>query len=399
MTTPVDTASAFVILELTGQQRGLHLLGRALPSRETPPAYSGKMRAEFTHYPGNPVATVQVIGPEEGQTTCSGTWKDRFLGAVDSQGNTVQPDAQALLFSSGGGNQGYGLDLSSDSITSAAELAALVDDIRRSGQLLEVSWDWIKRRGIMTEFEFTPHNRHDYAWKMTFEWCSQAEADPPLAVPQTDVSDVQAALSSLGKSLADESTPPLALVADVTADLASKISQVETAISGIAQAISQAVDQMMAPLDSVRRILGIIQYTKATAQDVMDSTQARAYESMVVPMPVVMPGTSAGASRVTAGRACAAAKYQRDLRATARSIRGLSAQRGQEMSARIGDTQQASIVRAKLGQDLRSISIQVYGTPDQWRLLKTYNGLTSSSLDAGQVVLIPPLQRSSQVGT
>jgi hypothetical protein len=393
MASAADTASPLVIQELSGEKRGLTLIGRALPYR--PIAFSGKMRAEFTRYPGNPVATVQVLGPEEGQTTMQGAWKDKFLGTVDDQGRLVEATAIASKGSGGGIRDGLNLDLSSERVTSVVDLVNLVEDIRRSGQLLEINWDSIKREGMLMEFEHTWQNRHDVEWKMTFEWSSLADPDPPTAVPQTDTSDFQAELTSLGQTLSSLQSQ-VALAEDFTADMNSKITQLETAITSVAETVSQAVDVVLDPVDAARRLLGIVEYTKASAQDVMESAQVRTYRSVVTPMPLVLPDTTPTAATVTPGQTCAAAKYLRDTRAEARTIRGLSAQRGQEIAARSGEGQGATIVRAKMGQDLRDISVQLYGTADQWRLLKSYNRLDSSALVAGQIVLIPPAQRSAQ---
>lgn len=383
-----DTASALVIQELSGDRRGLTLMGRALPYR--PVSFSGRLRAEFTHYPGNPVATVQVLGPEEGQTTMQGYWKDKFLGGSD-------PTALARMGSGGGMREGTGLDIGTSSISNVLELVNLVEDVRRTGQILEVAWDSLKREGMLIEFEHTWHNTHDVEWKMTFQWSSLADPDPPMAVPETDSSDFQSELTSLGENLSTLQSQ-VALAQDFVEDFNAKITTLEDSISSVAETVSQVVDLVLSPVDAARRILGIVEYTKANAKDVMDSTDAHVTRSLVTPMPLVLPDTSPTAPTVTAGQACATAKYFRDVRANSRSIRGLSAQRAQELGSRTGETQGATIIRAKMGQDLRDISIQVYGTVDQWRLLKSYNGLASSALTAGQIILIPPQQRAGQAG-
>lgn len=390
-----DTASSLIIEEQTGRKRRLELFGRALPYR--PVGFSGTMRAEVTFYPGNPVATTQIIGPTEKPTTMEGYWKDRFLDVTDSSGNVVEATGIAKL--SGGAGAG--------NVTTAKDLVNLIDDIRRSGQLLIVTWDAIAREGFLTDFEQRWHNRHDVEWRAEFTWSSQNDPDPPAVMPQVDTSDFQAEAASLSQDLTSTvagAQGTLAIVQgriagakDFMTDLSAKVSAVESAVASVGATATQVVDLVLSPVDAARRVLAIVQYTKATAQDTMDAAQAHAYQSLTAPLPLNLPGSSS-TPVVTPGRACATAKFLRNTRASARSIRSLSAQRGQEIASRIGDAGGIQVVIAKDGQDLRDISIAVYGSPQQWRLLKSYNGLTSSALTKNQHVLIPPQQRSTQSG-
>ena len=46
---------------------------------------------------------------------------------------------------------------------------------------------------------------------------------------------------------------------------------------------------------------------------------------------------------------------------------------------------------APANMDLRDVSSQFYGTPNEWRFLMTYNDLTNSKLVIGQTIVIPQL--------
>jgi nucleoid-associated protein YgaU len=44
---------------------------------------------------------------------------------------------------------------------------------------------------------------------------------------------------------------------------------------------------------------------------------------------------------------------------------------------------------AREGDDLRTVARMVYGSPDDWRQIAAFNGLTSSALSTGQRIFIP----------
>jgi len=47
------------------------------------------------------------------------------------------------------------------------------------------------------------------------------------------------------------------------------------------------------------------------------------------------------------------------------------------------------VFQARDGMDLRTVSTQFYGTPDEWQSLMVFNNLLSSGLVAGQVIFVP----------
>ena len=81
--------TSFTIVELGDHEdaqnsedvlRDLHVLNltrRALPYR--PFTLKGSQRNEITWYPGNPIGSLQVLGPTESDTSVSGVWKDVFI--------------------------------------------------------------------------------------------------------------------------------------------------------------------------------------------------------------------------------------------------------------------------------------------------------------------------------
>jgi hypothetical protein len=153
--------SSFIIRELSGgQPRMIELTDRGLPFR--PLTVTGKMRAEVTWYPGNPAATVQMLGSEETETTLTGRWSDKYLGDVNTPCVTLTRgrSVQALY--------------------SARDAADAMDELRRRGQLVEVTWEHLSRIGYISEFAQTWRWREDVEWSLSFQWTA---LEMPVRVP------------------------------------------------------------------------------------------------------------------------------------------------------------------------------------------------------------------------
>ena len=76
-------AFPFIVRQIDLPGRTIVLQGRSLPYQGV--AWGGTMELDVSWFPGNPVASVQVIGPREKGTTIVGKWKDIFLTAIQSR--------------------------------------------------------------------------------------------------------------------------------------------------------------------------------------------------------------------------------------------------------------------------------------------------------------------------
>jgi hypothetical protein len=86
--------------------------------------------------------------------------------------------------------------------------------------------------------------------------------------------------------------------------------------------------------------------------------------------------------------------YSRETITDARRMRDEAEARRRALEAGPGYTM--GTYRAREGEDLRDVSTLYYGTPNQWRSLMVYNGLTTTELYAGQYVTIPRLDPGSE---
>lgn len=363
--------SSFTIKELTGDGREIILRGRALPYQEI--VFEGVQKAQITRYPGNAVASIQMLGAEEKPSTFTGWWKDRFIKSVTDDGQTVQPDGVALV----GGKQ----------VADVMELAKTVDSVRLSGQQVQVTWDEITRVGVMTRFRQTWIRREDLKWEMEFEWQSRGEQEkgPSLPTPTVPVT-----LASQLRAMADEFTTAVQagfqVVEEFSTAVEEKVLEIQTAVNEVEIAVQVAVDQAMTPLESAQRVLASVESIKTSCQNVIDLVDS-------VPARAVMSGADVSDSLADAINAD---EYTRGLKQLAAQMRALAADQSDTLRASTNEEEILAAFIAKAPTDLRDVSQQFYATPDEWRRIQQYNDFESSKVDAGTLVLVPKIQNDDR---
>ena len=374
LTNPVEmlgfgerSTSTLVIETQSGKHQKIELIGRALPfpGMKTP----GTMRREKTVYQGNPTATMQVIGPDEGETTLSGCWKDRFIGEGSSDGSAIK--------------------LNGIPCSSAAKAVAAMDGFRLGGQIIKLTWGPVARIGLIAEFVPDWLNEHDVSWELKLDWTARDVATPPPAF-NVNPPDPTALLAKILNCVAFLTTPGLIPLPPLTlAALAQQLVAVNNAALHVqdiqVSSNSTATSDTTAARAMAAAYRSVVTAARAMGVTIRSAPPADFYYSAnpgALGLGLVLSG--AGAQRTLLG-------YVRDISATA-------AQLCDSIERSVGDTSdlQTSIL-ARANTDLRSISTAFYGTPTHWQMLMTFNGLSSSKLVAGQVVLVPAL--GSRVGT
>lgn len=346
----------------------LELRGRALPYREPGLVLEGSMRAEFTWYPGNAVATVQMLGAEEKSTVISGMWKDKFLKSATDEGRVVQPDAIALA----DGQQ----------VVDVFDLVARVEAMRLAGQLLEVKWDGLTRHGLLLRFRQTWLRREDVQWELEFGWVSRGEVQTaptlPLVPSANDFSDTVRGLTS---RLQDALTsPPFQVVEDFTAAVESAVAEIDDAVLEVENAVTGTVQQVSAPVDAAERTLAAAESIKRSASSIVTTVET------YPPVEIIKTGSI---SALTLGDALAADVYSRGLKLLGRQLELAAAEQGEALRA---STRQEVLLASFVApgpMDLREVSTRFYGQPDGWRTLLEYNRMETSTLTAGALVLVP----------
>jgi len=369
---PVSSAGGFAIEELSGDKRRVELQGRALPVGTF--TLEGEMRAEFTYYPGNPIASAQVFGAKENETTVSGRWSDRHLKGVDKDGKGVEAQGKVLL----NGNP-------APNVVAAVDL---IDDIRMRGQLVRVTWDTRTREGIIRRFKQTWHRAEIVEWEMAFEWISRGEKEIPVGFsPQPDLAGLGASmnrLTALLGSALDVVDRGFSLLAEVQSTIDSAMETIESAVSTVTDAIGLVDSAVSLPAQAWNKAsgaIGTIIEECSSLGTYLDSLPSRA----------VFAGSDDDTiSDLTLGDALKADAWKAGAKAAANAL-GIFATQQKEA---LRDAAEAfsdilDVFFAQQDTDLRAVSVAYYGTPDEWQRLMSFNGLASSRLTAGMEIVIP----------
>lgn len=397
--------SSIVIKEQTGDRHKLELIGRALPYQKV--KFEGTMNAEVTWYPGNPTATVQMLGPQEGTTAINGIWKDRF----------VRTTIPGLLFNTPVINPPGKILYDNTAVQDVLQATKIVDGFRRRGQILKFSWDEITRYGIMTRFTQTWDRREDCEWEMEFQWVSQTEAVPTVSF------SLAALIGDLINAILDAINSAL----DFVAACIGMIQQIIDFVNSIVNLINNIVDaivEIASKLASLgRSIANLAMVPMEIAQAVVSACQsiksqfvqmANAFESIPDRYGAAIASVTGGETKAQKDDAAATAalvaakrntavenpsqaqvltisKLKRAAMRAARKARIAAAQKAAELLESMAQRNDVITVIAREGQNLREISQTYYGTPDEWQTIGRFNGIHGSALTVGQIVYVPSL--------
>lgn len=362
-------ASTFSITTVTGSEpMQLQLRGRALPYQ--PFTLEGAMRSEVTWYPGNAVATIQMLGAEEKSSSVAGMWKDRFIKSVTDEGASVDPTGVALF--------------NNQAVADVFSLVGFVEKLRLAGQLVRVEWDSIVREGILSRFRQTWKRREDVEWEMEFAWVSRGEKQKPVTLSSTTsansfATQLRAGLDAITTALTPPSFP---VIEDFTTAVDSALSEIDDAVLQVENAVQNSVQQISVPSDSAERALAATETIKTSASEIV--TTCESYPPLLVIKNET--GESLGMEN-----ALVASNYLREIKTAARDLQMTASDQADTLRAQVRqETLLASFV-ARAPTDLRDVSQKYYGTPDEWRSLVIYNNFESSRVDAGDLILVPKL--------
>lgn len=401
----VSDPSPLIIEELTGDRNQLQLIGRCLPYR--PLSFEGSMRAEVTWYPGNPTATLQMLGAEESPTAINGMWKDRFIRATNDFGVPVVVGRTGIAV------------LNGSPIPNVRSLVAITDEFRLRGQLLELRWDEHTRIGYLKRFRHVWLRREDVEWEMEFQWINRGEAIPPVGfAPPVASLDVANEIIDAVDSLINTSntrivtTDPeidetdIPLVSDIEQQINDALDTLEQAATSVADTAAKESEGTLSKLEATQLTLAAFQTIKSTSDDLLDTTESTPPRALQVSAPptvdAVAPQGPTQATQITSGtetagiasltheQALNAAKYKRDMDLAARNVRAIATRRELELAAQSIRVPKVTTFVVGDDDDLRDISTRFYGTAEEWKRLLTYNNLSTSKLAAGQIILVPP---------
>jgi len=366
----------FTIAQQTGPRRAVRLAGRGGPYEGTV-TFSGTQRHEKTLYGGSPDASIQIQGPDEDGWSPQGMWSDRYMTGS-------APTCVALLQT----GQATPQNPQGTQAQTAVQLAQFIDLIRREGQVVRVSYDVEVRYGVLVRFGWTPRPTMDRVeWQMEFVWSGRSgQPSVPAAPQRLGGQDFASGLSRAVSRLQDLTGTVQNLPGQFPLNFQA-LQQLRAGVTQLGQLRDAAYNTLSAYAGQIQSALDTTQSLLTTGADAINDaanlaalTQQHSYR--------VLTGL-ADLGTVTAGQYVAAAAYARQVGEQARSIEDF----GVEFLATAQANYLSDVVRirpVRAGEDLRSIALDEYGNPQEWRAIAAYNGLRGpGDVLPGESVFIP----------
>jgi hypothetical protein len=425
------TVPPLVIRELSGQKRELRLTDRSLPYR--PMEIGVGQRVELTWLPGAPRATATVLGPTEDPTTMNGYWKEKYIApfrpvppaprAGDSTLDKIQKGISAVasldfasLSAAAPGPAPPDVRaptavLNGQAIVHVWDLVALVDDICRQGQLLEMTWHREVRQGFLKKFVKKWHTDFDVEWTMQFDWVGRNEPVGPLQISTVAGLDAMAAqfkafedrllslevpkggfLSALANALSKIQEVQQALedaiggVVDAVTGFTTGINSIVQASKGIAYTLESVIETGDLLIASVA-LLAVSAVTDWDFREPESETANLLMQALGTPTSSIVVDSRSEADKLNM------ASFVDQLTSVAQDARHFAAVARTELDNALGaGAASLGSQTVRSGQDLRDAAEDAYGSRDEWRRLMLYNETASVQVADDTELLVPPAQ-------
>ncbi len=369
----MSDAGTFEIRELTGDKRTVRLSDRGLPYR--PFSLEGKHKVSSTTAPGFASKSQQPLGAEENNCKINGRWCDMYLFshevALITSGAVVVDGMEAIT-------------VNDTDVSLASEVTEVMDDIRRKGQEIRVSWMHIARIGRLVTFGQKWFTGSDVEWEMEFDWIGFDETAgmPTPATPDVAEAAHQTATAyvSLQEAIGFDGVWDLdPSIADL---IDARVGRIQQTILDVEDAVVARTEAITGTVAAAQRAIGLL----AFAQDEAELLIAQ-LDGMVAPALVLVTDPT-NLTPVAAGPAITAAIALRKAVRAARELAGRAGRQRVRMN-RDAEANIIAVVMVRQEMDLRTLALDYYGTADDWQILRAFNGLAASALTVGTVVLIP----------
>lgn len=378
----------FIVEQRAGQGRTVILQGRSLPYR--PVSWGGTQRRDKNWFTGNPVATLQVLGPTLKDTTITGKWKDIFLA---DDGNAalllnfpkLSPLTQVTRTERRvDGGQTF---VSGDAITQdqRARRARVLRDafelIRIEGQLLRVEWGSIARFGILKETDFGHDREEDIGFEMIFDWIGTTDAQrvitprgfEPLGALRQFLAQLNAFLDEILRTLAANAFRAEDFVRRVNAQI-TKLGSFVTELLGT---LERFVALDFAPSDLLGTVRGNLRAIRLAALELIGEIDQESA--------AIAASFSGDPAQVAAAMA-----FEQAIRFAAERFAGEAAAQEREIQLSVADELLGTFTSPG-GVTLRDVATRFYGSPENWTKIQEFNNLTVSVLPRGLIVRVPKL--------
>jgi nucleoid-associated protein YgaU len=137
-------------------------------------------------------------------------------------------------------------------------------------------------------------------------------------------------------------------------------------------------------------MIGGFNNISALASDLMSTMRAFAPADLFT-LNQALP-TAPGWPAPSVGTQLAAVAFQRSVIGIARDLRAQAAKASSDLEAQVGVS--APVIATIIGKqssDLRKLSMQYYGTQDNWQKIASFNGLSGGLIPPGKLLMVPRL--------
>lgn len=401
--TSLSSASPFWIEQMapdaTGVYNRLMLAGRCSPYKPFPDKL--KLNYEKANYQGNPEASVQVLGIDYPAHTWQGKFRTKYMADLPPPGDTSMLDAisENIAGSITGaltGSVAPTPDTSRDPraiaihetrwqsgtpwlekrLKTAVEARDLLKKLLRDGIPVQVTWDDLSWIGFIVNVEFEHDVREDIAYKIDWDWISDAKPTIAMAIDVQDLSQFPEGLLDKVRAFRKMVTAPARFASNILDAINQDIDLIESSIGELAGTVTDYTDLAADAVETLNNAIGIGMTIKGAAARIVDSIDAVNAEWCA---------TTSNFSDVIS-----AADFNRQ---TVESARDIGAYAG-EMIDSMTIWREPDIIAtfvASEDMDFRKVSTQYYQTPDHWTDLADYNGIEGSSIPRGFTVIVPRL--------
>jgi nucleoid-associated protein YgaU len=345
-----DFPAGFIIEELEGAKEKVVLAGNAMPKNKLP--YGGKQRIKKDFYSGHSEPVMQILGPAENDMTIVGELKDKRF-KVEGPGSVSVP---------------FGTSISE-------EFAKQIDAIRIRGNLCVFTIGQWRRYGFIEEsnFELERLQKIMYEIKLSIVGFNapknarflEKKREVPFSINKNLIA--QAAIFQ-----EDNSNIPTT----VTVDIADIIDAVTNFVAGAINTLTSFVDDVISTTNDIRksveRAKGLIKFTQLKLKDYKRTLGA------LDPF---------DANQSITGQYQNAEFYSSSISKASALSSLLNKFRDQFND--LADNLPLARHVVKEGETLQKISIEYYGTSDNWKEIFDYNRLTTTNIEALTVLEIP----------
>jgi len=182
-----------------------------------------------------------------------------------------------------------------------------------------------------------------------------------------------------------------AIAEDFVSSINETIDNISTTADAITGAISQGVDVILSPAQVAKNVLNGIERVRDQAQSIIDQFNG------IQPQDLLAEASALGTAPedigdVSFGDTLSLAVFAYSISSEARDLRDVAIEDSDSFNLDEAQEDLLAVFEASQNADLRDVSTQFYGTPDQWRDLAIFNGIATSKLAAGDIVLVPKLR-------